>query len=443
LGTIAFSKLSQEGKVDYVLMKARLTYELRLLDRDRKLMLETAPRLPFAGTIGHLHETRRRMETMDPRAAAATLDSIRSQIDQVRRAVEAGLKADAGSGSIKTTRIVALRASENAVALRQLLQQWFRFYDGYDPMFSWWADTPYKGADKSLEGYVAFLRERIVGAIAGQEEPIVGDPIGRDALLVDLEREMVPYTPEELLAIGEKEYAWCLEEAKKASREMGLGDDWKAALERVKNIYVDPGRQTDLIRDLAFEAIDFVEGHQLVTVPPLARDIWRIEMMTPERQRVNPFFLGGEIIQVSYPTDTMEHAEKLMSMRGNANRHVVLAHAPRRPDRVLAWLPPGKDEPSGSDRLSRGQGRSRTIHRRGRGAALVQRHLFAALSGGLSDWRAAVPRPAPRARRFQEDDRQGLSRRHPAARPHAGEMVRASLTSQTLTEDYRAHWRFY
>jgi uncharacterized protein (DUF885 family) len=185
-------------------------------------------------------------------------------------------------------------------------------------MFTWWADQPYKRADKALEGYVAFLRERIVGARPGEDEPIVGNPIGRDALLVDLEREMIPYTPEELIAIGEAEYAWCLAEAKKAAREMGFGEDWKAALEKVKNIHVEPGRQTDMIRDLAYEAIDFVEQHQLVTVPPLARDIWRIEMMSPERQKVNPFFLGGETIMVSYPTDTMDHADKLMSMRGNA-----------------------------------------------------------------------------------------------------------------------------
>ena len=141
---------------------------------------------------------------------------------------------------LPATRIVALRASEDAAVLRQTLQQWFRYYNGYDPMFTWWADHPFKRADKALEGYVAFLRERIVGAVPGQEEPIVGDPIGRDALLADLEREMIPYTPEELIAIGEKEYAWCLEEAKKASREMGLGDDLKAALERVKNIHVEP-----------------------------------------------------------------------------------------------------------------------------------------------------------------------------------------------------------
>ena len=98
---------------------------------------------------------------------------------------------------------------------------------------------------------------------------------------------------------------------------MGFGDDWQAALEKVKTLHVEPGKQTDLIRDLAREAMDFVEKRDLVTVPPLAKEIWRMEMMSPERQKVNPFFLGGEVIQVSYPTDTMDHDDKMMSMRGN------------------------------------------------------------------------------------------------------------------------------
>ena len=42
-----------------------------------------------------------------------------------------------------------------------------------------------------------------------------------------------------------------------------------------------------------------------------------MEMMTPERQLVAPFFLGGETILVSYPTDGMTHEQKMMSMRGN------------------------------------------------------------------------------------------------------------------------------
>ncbi|HWO88249.1 MAG TPA: DUF885 family protein, partial [Gemmatimonadales bacterium] len=128
---------------------------------------------------------------------------------------------------------------------------------------------------------------------------------------------LIPYTPEEIVAIAEREFAWCEVELRRAARDMGLGDDWRAALERVKNSYVEPGRQPALIAELAREAEEFVIRRELLTVPPLAREIWRMEMMTPEQQRVAPFFLGGEIIRVSYPTDGMSHEEKLMSMRGN------------------------------------------------------------------------------------------------------------------------------
>src|SRR5262249_21395698 len=159
---------------------------------------------------------------------------------------------------------------------------------------------------------------------AGDTSDIVGDPIGREALLSELQSEMVPYTPEELIAIANKEMAWCENEMKKAARELGYGDDWKKALEQVKNLYVEPGKQPQMIRDLALEAIKFVDDHDLVTVPQLARDTWRMEMMTPERQLVSPFFLGGEVILVSFPTNTMSHEQKMMSMRGN-NIHFARA----------------------------------------------------------------------------------------------------------------------
>ena len=46
--------------------------------------------------------------------------------------------------------------------------------------------------------------------------------------------------------------------------------DLKTALEKVKQDYVEPGHQPELVRDLALEAIKFVEDRQLVTIPPLA-----------------------------------------------------------------------------------------------------------------------------------------------------------------------------
>lgn len=149
------------------------------------------------------------------------------------------------------------------------------------------------------------------------ESGITGRPIGREALLLDLVGEMIPYSPEELVVIANTEYAWCQAEICKASREMGFGDDWRKAVEKVKTMHVEPGKQPDVIRDLAWEATDYVQTHGLVTVPPIARETWRQEMMTPQRQLVSPFFTGGEVISVSFPTSTMAHEAKLQSMRGN------------------------------------------------------------------------------------------------------------------------------
>lgn len=316
LETIDFDRLSQDGKADYVMLRNRLEYELRLLDRREKLLTEADPLMPYRSTIASLHEARRRMEPVDGKAAAAALVEVAGGIATTQKAVEAGLKGDSGNGT-KTTPIVALRAIAMTGDLKQALDAWFRFYNLYDPTFSWWVDGPYKRVSKALDDYVTFLRERVVGQKPGEEEPIVGDPIGREALLEDLAYEMIPYSPEELIDIANKEYAWCETEMKKASRELGFGDDWKKALEAVKNKHVEPGSQPQLVKMLADEAVAFVEKHDLVTVPPLARDMWRMEMMSPERQRIAPFFLGGEVIQVSYPTDTMDHEDKLMSMRGN------------------------------------------------------------------------------------------------------------------------------
>jgi uncharacterized protein (DUF885 family) len=320
LDKMSFDALNQDGKVDYVLLRTRLDHALTLMARDARLQTEMAPLLPFAAAITGLHEARRRMEDLDPRAAAATLDRMAAQIEATRDSVESGLKPDTGKAAVKTTKIVALRAANEIGDLKRLLEQWFKYHDGYDPLFSWWARDPYRKVDRALTDYAKLLRERVVGYKEGEDEPIVGDPIGREGILEDLAAEIIPYSPEELIAIARTEYAWCEAEMKKVSREMGFGDDWKAALEKVKNLHVEPGRQPALIRELAHEAVAFVERRDLVTVPPLAKDIWRIEMMTPAQQKVSPFFLGGEVILVSYPTDVMEHGDKLMSMRGN-NRH--------------------------------------------------------------------------------------------------------------------------
>jgi Bacterial protein of unknown function (DUF885) len=146
---------------------------------------------------------------------------------------------------------------------------------------------------------------------------IGGDARGRVGLLQDLSDEMIPYTPEELIAIGYKELAWMEGEMKKASRQMGFGDDWKKAVEKVKTMHPPPGGKPAAVRDMLFEAIDYLRKHDMITVPQVAAESMHMSMMSPERQLINPFFTGGSQITVSFPTNTMEYEARLQSMRGN------------------------------------------------------------------------------------------------------------------------------
>ena len=315
IDALDFEALSLEGRVDYVLLLNELRYQLDLLTREAGLAAEMDGFISFTSLIVELEERRRRREPVESEAAAARLAKLPAEIEAVRGEVEARLE---GGGDV--SRIVALRAVTALAERTRLLEDWYEHYAGYDPVFTWWNEDPYARARAALDGYATFLRESVIGYREGEDEPIVGDPIGAEGLAADLRREMIPYTPEELIAIAEREYAWCEERMIEASRELGYGDDWRAALEYVKTLHRDPGDQPQMIRELADEALAFVTERDLVTVPPLADEIWRIEMMSPERQKVSPFFLGGEVIQVSFPTDGMEHEYKLMSMRGN-NEH--------------------------------------------------------------------------------------------------------------------------
>ncbi len=319
LNSTDFDKLSHDEQIDYILFKNYLEHETReQLRRDTQLA-EMSSIIPFAKTISDLEDSRRKLETVDPAKMAALLNDLSKTIAATQKSFEDGT-------ATKPKRTVANRAARTVGELKNVLGRWYRFHAGYDPTFSWWNESPFKAADDALGRYQTFITTKLVGISPDDKTTIIGDPIGREALLQELKYEMIPYTPEELIAIANKEFEWCQVELKKASREMGYGDDYMKAIEAVKQKYVEPGKQPELIKKLAFEAIDYVEKNDLVTVPKLARDGWRMEMMTPERQLVAPFFLGGETILVSYPTSGMTHEQKMMSMRGN-NPHFARAVA--------------------------------------------------------------------------------------------------------------------
>ena len=303
-----------EGRVDHLLLASEIGYRRELLAREARMLTEAASLLPFARDILDLLAIRHFMKPVDGMQIAGSLAALAGAVEGAEEALRSGA---GGEGQPTPTPITGLRAVRVLQSYRSALAAWYRHYAGYDPLFAWWAKKPYEEAYGALGSYLSTLRTQVVGWPEGGEEPVVGDPIGASGLAADLAREMIPYAPEELIAIANQELAWCEERMAEASAELGFGRDWRAALEHVKGLHADPGGQPEVVMRLAREALEFVEARELVTVPPLAKEVWRLEMLSAERQRVAPFFLGGEVIRVAFPTDEMTHDEKRMSMRGN------------------------------------------------------------------------------------------------------------------------------
>lgn len=303
--------LSPSARVDYVQLRRLLQYELRNLERATAREAEVLTLLPSLRIVVALAEDQLQKKPLTARTAAGQLAEI------ARLANAAAID--------KTPADTLNRAVGLTRRLQRRLQEWHGFYNGYDPLYTWWAAAPYAKADQALGRLVKEMEQRLA-AVGGDFPggPIPAAPVGREALVEDLALAMIPYTPEELIEIGRQEMAWCETEMIRAARDMGCGDDWRRALEMVKNDFVEPGGQVELVRALGEEAIAYMEDNNLITVPPLAKETWRIDMLTPRQQLINPFLTGGREVSVSSPTAEMEHEQKWMGLRGN-NRHFTRA----------------------------------------------------------------------------------------------------------------------
>lgn len=315
LEAIDFDALGRAGRIDWILFENHLRRELHDLQEEQRRDRELSSLLPFASAIVELCEARRQLHDVEARSTADTVDGIARAVADVEEQLRAGTFDDLAPA-------LRERAARRLSDLRRSFGSWFRYRDGYDPQFSWWVRAPHEAADAAIDRLGNALRRPARGE-AGVDRTLIGDPIGEHALQQALRFEWIPYTPAELVEIAEREFAWCDEQMADAARELGC-DDWRDALERTKQSHRDPGEQPKLIRELAHEAIDFLEARDLITIPELAKECWRMSMMSREAQRVNPFFLGGNTIQVSFPTDAMAHIEKLQALRSN-NEHFCRA----------------------------------------------------------------------------------------------------------------------
>lgn len=310
LQQLPFNSFSTGGKVDYIMMKRILENELVLIAQEEKEALQVNKLVAYGSPIYEIEKQRRR-------GLHLKSDEVAQQFNDIKKNVQVALQKLPQEPNLSAA--LASRAAAIVGGQQVALKSVFEFYDGYDPQFTWWVKRPYQQLDSTLTKYAAQLKIKIDPASRPKDDGsgILGNPIGRDELLRLLQLEMIPYTPEELVDIANKEFAWCDAELLKASREMGFSDNWKQAQEKVKQAYVPEGFQPEAMLMLYNESIDFLKKNDLITIPPIAEETWRMRMIPPRQQLISPFFLGGEVLQISYPTDAMDHEAKLMSMRGN------------------------------------------------------------------------------------------------------------------------------
>ena len=306
----SFDKWNVNGKVDYILFKRNIDSEQYELLEEQKTYDQVAQYLPFSNRLYTLQKPRRRGLAVNGEEIAKELNDINKEIAKSLGKLKSMDSLEAKQANL---------ASDAARGLQGALRDYFNFYNGYDPMFTWWVPKTYTETDSLLGSFATGIRRKGKTTTSQKDDGsgIIGNPIGSTELIRQLRVEFIPYGPEELVDIANKEFAWCDAELLKASRDLGFGDKWKDALEKVKKTYVPPGKQPEAMYDLHKQSVDFLKKNDLLTLPDLSDEDWGMYMMSPERQRVSPFFLGGSSLIISYPTNTMTFEEKMMSMRGN------------------------------------------------------------------------------------------------------------------------------
>jgi hypothetical protein len=314
LGSIPFDAMSQDGKVDYVLLRNAIENDANKLAKNKSDYAQIQNAIPFASKIMPVIQQRRNGTQLNAQQTAKLFNDLKQDLQTTQKDIEKQPK-------------FTERNSKKAIAAtqeyRKAINELFSFYNEYDPLFTWWTNVPHTDLDSAFSQYIRFLK---TWKTAGKDDGsgIVGTPIGKDEIIQSLGFEFISYSPEELVDIANKEFAWCEKEMLKASQDMGFGGDWKKALEKVKEDHVEPGKQPELVAFLANEAIDYVQKNDLVTVPEIAKEDWRMIMLSPKEQRFSPFFLGGDNIWISYPTSSMAYEDRMMGMRGN-NKHFARA----------------------------------------------------------------------------------------------------------------------
>ncbi|GAA5130344.1 DUF885 family protein [Luteolibacter yonseiensis] len=328
LESIDYEPLDNVARIDWHLLRNLLRERRNDLFLQRSQLQEIHPLLAFSEPLLELARGLGDRQLADSAESASALTQASVGLKELRKQLDAGRAKDAPADSLRPTPGLALRAVAAIDELRDKIDGWYKFYDGFQPDFRWWNEQPYRKLLSDLDALTSFLKKDIAAQKGEPDDPLVGDPIGAASLRSSLDAQMIPYSTEELIAIAEKEFAWCEAEMKKAATDLGC-QTTAEALEKVKSHHIPAGGQAAQTLEIASKAIRFLKERDLVTIPPLAEESWGISMLSPQAQKSLPYAVYGQPrIMVAYAHEAMDHVDKLEAMRGNAYAflHIVTPH---------------------------------------------------------------------------------------------------------------------
>jgi hypothetical protein len=180
LSKVDFDAMSIYGKVDYILLKRNIEDHLLTLSNEEKEYDQITKYAPFADKIYELEKQRRRGNKVDGQKIAGDLNDL---VKIVKESTEALKKVE----SIDMP--LARRAEEAVTGIETRLKSTYEFYNGYDPLFTWWVPKPYQALDSALITYAKAIKAKGKLNTTQKEDKsgIKGTPIGRDELIRQIE----------------------------------------------------------------------------------------------------------------------------------------------------------------------------------------------------------------------------------------------------------------
>ncbi|ULT23632.1 hypothetical protein KUH03_31365 [Sphingobacterium sp. E70] len=165
--------MNTSGQVDYIL----LSQKVQRHQEESKEALASYERLksylPFAENILQFEKQRRRGAAVVGKDIAILLEKTRDQVDEVIQKLE----------NVTTIESTDVNFLVNTVeSLRIRLESAFDFYNGYDPMFTWWVPKSYESLNEKLIQYKSALPAKSNWKVFNDGSDIGGQPIGKVAL---------------------------------------------------------------------------------------------------------------------------------------------------------------------------------------------------------------------------------------------------------------------